>query len=141
MAILLKGNIMKRITKKVLRETTTKYLKRRGFKVLDFDQEEKPMLIVAKDEYKDTLHFIAVDYIKKDFKLKYDDEFDKVEAKLDRSDMERRAIDYLKKHPEIVDVGLSLDCLLLYITGEDRALIRHHINIGVTEVRINDRIR
>lgn len=119
---------MKHITKKVLKKATTKYLKRSGYEILNFDQEEKPMLVIAKDG--DTLHFIAIDYIKKDFKLKYNSEFDKVEAKLNRSDIERRVIDYLKEHPEIVDVRLCLDCLLFYITGEDRALIRHHINIG-----------
>ena len=56
-----------------------------------------------------------------------DDGFGEI-GDVDRSGFEREGILFLVGHPEYVDIPLRFDELALVVMGNDRAILRHHIN-------------
>ena len=104
------------------------YLKRNGYEILESAKEMNPCQIIALNPNKDSIAFIHTDYI-----LGSSDDvpekFVAIESKLDRQEFERQAIKWLCNNNDIIDVAVRFDCAICDILSNDRALIRHHINI------------
>ena len=105
-----------------------RFLERNGYEILESAKEMNPCQIIALNSNKDTIAFIHTDYV-----LGSDDDdtekLDAIESKLDRQEFERQAIKWLCNNNDIIDVAVRFDCAICDILSNDRALIRHHINI------------
>ena len=77
--------------------------------------------IIAQDE--DSIAFVQVKG--RDGRV---DGFGFDEATMERDDFERMSMSYLAENPDICNCAVRLDVVAITVVGEDRAMIRHHIN-------------
>ena len=99
------------------------FVTRRGYEVLDEEwgtpEEETRIDLVAKDE--DAIVFINVRARANGDSLP--------DENIDRKRMESNAARWLAEHPDAgSDVTIRFDTISMLVIGEDRALLRHHIN-------------
>ena len=105
------------------RVLAAKYLERRGYEILDAGQASEDVPIVALDE--DTLVFCHVEARKPGQDLMSREE----EASL-RVPAERFAAQWLASHPDgPADCMMRFDSASFLVVGEDRAILRHSINV------------
>ena len=100
------------------------FVTRRGYEVLDEEwgipEQEIQIDLVARDE--DDIVFIDVKARAYGDSLPDED--------IDRKRLESVAARWLASHPEQAeDVTVRFDAISLLVIGEDRALLRHHINV------------
>lgn len=108
-----------------------RYLELRGYEVVG--QAYSPggrvtVDIVAREEGTGDLHFVMV------CKVTHGQQpFAEADRWGFRSDFEAIAACWLEDHPEDVDVAVVPDCVSLLIIGEDRALLRHYVNVPLDD--------
>jgi len=99
------------------------FVARRGYEVLDEEwgipEQEVKIDLVARDM--DDIVFIDVKARAHGDSLPNED--------IDRRRLESVAAKWLAAHPEEVDVTVRFDAISLLVVGENRALLRHHINV------------
>lgn len=106
------------------------FVTRRGYEVLDEEwgtpEEETRIDLVAKDE--DTIVFINVKARANGDSLP--------DENIDRKRLETTAARWLAEHPDAgADMTIRFDAISMLVIGEDRALLRHHINcLGSGEI-------
>ena len=105
-------------------QAAEKFVTARGYEILESEdgtrEEELRYNLVAKDE--DTVVFITV-------KARANGDSLPEEA-CDRKALEADATRWLKEHASELDndVRIRFDAISMLVIGEDRALVRHHIN-------------
>ena len=108
---------MKEFNKHV-QDAAEMFLKRRGCEILDTNWEcpdgGGKFDIIAEDE--DSVVFVQVKG--RDGRV---EGFGFDEATMQRDDFERMSMSYLAENPDICNCAIT-------VVGEDRAMIRHHIN-------------
>ena len=101
------------------------FLKRRGCVILDTNWEcpdgGGKFDIITEDE--DSVVFVQVKG--RDGRAKG---FGFDEATMEREDFERMSMNYLAENPGICNCAVRFDVVAITVVGEDRAMIRHHIN-------------
>ena len=100
------------------------FVARRGYEVLDEEwgtpEQEIKIDLVARDE--NDIVFIDVKARAHGDSLPDED--------IDRKRLESVAARWLASHPDQAeDVTIRFDAISLLVIGEDRALLRHHINV------------
>lgn len=101
------------------------FLKRRGYEILDANwgcpDGDGKFDIIAEDE--DSVVFVQVKG--RDGRV---EGFGFDEATMERDDFERMSMSYLAEKPDICNCAVRFDVVAITVVGEDRAMIRHHIN-------------
>ena len=105
-------------------EAASTYVTLRGFEVLDekwgIPEQEVKIDLVARDE--DDIVFI-------DVKARADGD-SLPDENIDRKRLESVAARWLATHPEESEnVTVRFDAISMLVIGNDRALLRHHINV------------
>ena len=100
------------------------FITRRGYEVLDEEwgttQEDLRVDLIAKDE--NAIVFIDVKARANGDSLP--------EESIDRKRLEQVAAQWLAAHPDAgSDITVRFDAISMLVIGEDRALLRHHINV------------
>lgn len=115
---------MKEFSKHV-QDAAEMFLKRRGYDILDANWEcpdgDGKFDIIAEDE--GSIAFVQVKG--RDGRV---EGFGFDEATMERDDFERMSMSYLAENPDICNCAVRFDVVAITVVGEDRAMIRHHIN-------------
>lgn len=110
---------------KHVQDAAEMFLKRRGCEILDTNWEcpdgGGKFDIIAEDE--DSVVFVQVKG--RDGRV---EGFGFDEATMQRDDFERMSMSYLAENPDICNCAVRFDVVAITVVGEDRAMIRHHIN-------------
>lgn len=101
-------------------EATVTFLERRGYDIIDsnYEYDESNAYIIAKQD--DEVVFVKTVVVES---MDFGDDA----TNEDRSAFEKAAIDFFKDNTEFLG-KVRFDIVSLYILGENRAFIRHHIN-------------
>lgn len=107
------------VSKERVLDAAKRYLKVKDYVILDYWIHNDEVFIVAKDE--NVLVFAEVVLVEDTFGLDVLDESK-------RAEIEDLFVDFLMKNHGHTDLKVRYDVIKMIRLGEDRALLRHHIN-------------
>ena len=108
-----------------------RYLELRGYEVVG--QAYCPggrvtVDIVAREEGTGDLHFVMICHV-----THGQEPFAERDRWGLRSDFEALAACWLEEHPEDTDIRVVPDCLSFLLVGDNRALLRHYVNVPLDD--------
>lgn len=110
-------------------KAAVRYLERKGYEILEehWKSLNDEVLIVAREGNYGPLVFCEVQASdkKEDGMMREDDSEER------RNKLEKSVSEYLeqnKENEELCDISVRFDCISMLVIGEDRALLRHHMN-------------